>query len=92
MAKEIPEPLVKALRAWLGDDGICFFALCLAEHGTVSPILRDGRIPHPVHWREGMNVRNFMRRSGFCEGWTDHELDESWSEAVEMALALETDQ
>jgi hypothetical protein len=86
--REIPEALAKALRAWLGDDGVEFFALCLADHGTVSPVL-PGRIPHPVHWREGMSVRNFMRRSGFCEGWTDHELDEAWSRAVEAALGLD---
>lgn len=85
-SKEIPKPLVKALRAWLGDNGIYFFSMCLAEYGTVSPILR-GRIPHPVHWREGMTVRNFMRRSGFCDGWTDNELDETWCAAVELALA-----
>jgi len=85
MGKDIPKPLVESLRAWLGDNGIAFFTKCLLEYGTVSPVFHT-RVPHPVHWREGMSVRNFMRRSGFCDNWTDNDLDEAWSRAVEMVI------
>lgn len=85
MGREIPSQLAEALRVWLGPQGRRFFLDCRAGHGTVSPVL-EGWPPHPVHWREGMAVRNFMRRSGFCEGWTADELDEAWIRAVEMAI------
>ena len=49
--KEIPEALVEQTRTWLGRRGRKFFRDLKDEHGTVSPVLIDGRIPHPVHFR-----------------------------------------
>jgi len=47
-----------------------------------------GRIPHPVHFREGMQIRNFMRASGYCQGWTSEDFDEMWVKAVEETLKV----
>ena len=48
---------------------------------------RAGRlIPHPIHFREGMQIRNALRGSGLCEGWDDHDLDDNWAEIVERAI------
>ena len=60
--------LLQAVRDWLGEGGISFFQECLDEHGRVDPILGDGPIPHPVHFREGMQVRNFLRTRPECKG------------------------
>lgn len=83
---KITEDLVKAVRDFLGDEGVAFFRECRGKYGTVSPVLGNSVLPHPVHFREGMRVRNAMRQSGLCEGWTDHDYDEHWADIVEMAI------
>jgi len=48
-----------------------------------------GSIPHPVHFREGMQVRNAMRNSGLCKHWTDHDFDDAWTRVVRKAIKEE---
>lgn len=61
-----------------------------AKYGLASgeepTILGMRVIPYPVHFRDGMKVRNFLRQSGLCEGWSDHDYDETWMPLVEAAL------
>lgn len=42
-------------------------------------------IPHPVHFREGMQVRNFLRTI-FGETWTAHDYDNRWAALIEEAI------
>ena len=66
-----------------------FFRDCLKDHGTVSPILMTAgsmAIPHPVHFREGMQIRNWMRDRPECEGWNDNDFDNRWETAVKAAI------
>ncbi len=42
-------------------------------------------IPHPVHFREGMQVRNFLRKATDYS-WTDHEYDNKLTGLVEEAI------
>ena len=42
-------------------------------------------IPHPVHFREGMQVRNFLRTI-FGDTWTAHDYDDRWTELIEEAI------
>jgi len=91
---DIPESLVEKLHGFLGEDGLSFFRECQTDHGTVSPVLTvklDGgrAFPHPVHFREGMQVRNAMRGFDECESWDDHDLDNHWQKVVEQALLLD---
>jgi len=88
MGKNIPEELVEKVRNWLGEDGINFFKNCLEKEGKIAPVLVIGGMPHPVHFREGMKVRNFMRFSGLCNNWTDHDFDNNWITVVEKTLNL----
>ena len=83
---KITEELVDKVRDWLGEEGIDFFKHCLEEHGDISPVYMDGNIPHPVHFREGMSVRNFMRSTGLCDDWNDCDLDDNWAKVVEEAI------
>ena len=49
-------------------------------------------IPYPVHFRDGMKVRNFLRGTGLCDRWSDHDFDDTWMEVVERAIeGTETD-
>jgi hypothetical protein len=85
----ITPALVRHVRAYLGDNGAEFFRNLLRDHGEINVVLSDGGIPHPVHFREGMRVRNAMRESGLCEGWNDHDFDDLWIRVVCHAI-LET--
>jgi len=84
--KKIPGSLVIRLREFLGYDGCAWFMMHKENTGTVSPLLRVRGMPHPVHFREGMQIRNFMRTCPECEGWTDHDFDNNWAKAIELAI------
>ena len=88
-AREFPVGLVSHVRKFLGNDGIAFFVNCKLEYDTVSPVIVDGPIPHPVHLREGMQVRNAMRKSELCSTWTDHDFDNNWAEVVNQVIKKE---
>lgn len=88
------EEIIDKLRQWLSDDGIQFFREIKEKYGTVNACWVEGSddsetqfrgIPHPVHFREGMRVRNFLRRiTG--NSWTSHEYDDHWVRLVEEAI------
>ena len=82
----IPDGLVEKTKAWMGEDGLAFFRKTVKDHGEVAAVYMEGGIPHPVHLREGMQVRNFMRESGLCPDWGAHELDDSWVSLVELCI------
>ena len=83
---KISPSLIQKLRAWLGYDGCAWFLMHKESAGTVSPILRVNGLPHAVHFREGMQVRNFMRSTGECDGWSDKDYDDNWVRVVELAI------
>lgn len=87
--KLISEELIAKTRAWLGEDGYNFFKEIKKVHGTYNACWNEGGISHMVHFREGMQIRNFMRTSGLCGDWSDHDFDENWLALLEEALELE---
>jgi hypothetical protein len=86
MKREITDELVDAVKGFLGPPGIALFSFYKREHGTVSPVYMEDGFPHPVHFREGMHVRNYMRSTNLCENWSPHDLDDTWAEVVERAI------
>lgn len=85
---DCPAELVAAVRKWLGKVGTAFFRKVLAEHGTLNAVWMDNGIPHAVHFREGMAVRNKLRElTG--NAWTSHEYDDRWAAVVEKAIGGE---
>lgn len=77
------EELVKKLREWLKEDGIKFFLDIKKKYGRIDAIWMEGSIPHVVHFREGMQVRNFLREH---VDWDSIKLDDSWVDLVEEAI------
>lgn len=62
------ELYVKALKAWLGEENIRYFKHLKGLKGSVFPVLRlnverKGIPVHPVHFREGMHIRNYLREN-----------------------------
>jgi hypothetical protein len=88
MKRDLPYGLIEDVRKWLGGDGRDLFLTYYKEHGTVSPVLSGEGMPHPVHFREGMQVRNFMRKTGLCEDWNAHDYDDNWQEVVRKAIGM----
>jgi len=88
--EKITNEIVKKTKEFLGEDGLNFFKECVEKHGEISPVYMESigyiKIPHPVHFREGMQVRNFLRSTGLCNDWTDHDYDDNWTEVVEKCL------
>jgi len=79
--------VVKSVREWLGKDGVDFFRGVLKKHGKIAAVWMEGRIPHSVHFNEGMQVRNFLRGVKECKDWNAHELDDTWAEIVKDAIS-----
>ncbi len=72
----ISEELIKVTRKWLGKNGRNFFAkVMLKDGGLIS-----------THFNEGMQVRNFLRETGFCDEWSPVDLDDNWMNIVKKAI------
>lgn len=85
MKRYISTQLIADVKEWLGDEGLAFFKQCQKDYGTVSPVIA-GNPPHPVHFREGMKVRNFMRESEHCIGWSANDLDDNWIDVIVRSI------
>jgi hypothetical protein len=80
------------LLEWLGYDGVAFFMLMLEHFEELAPVIptTDGP-PHPVHFREGMAVRNAMREIHKKMGvgtYSAHFYDNHWQGAIQAALKM----
>lgn len=83
----ITASLIDHVRKFLGEDGADFFAAMKRKHGRYDAVYMEFGIPHPVHFREGMQVRNAMRRHADCDGWDAHDFDNAWVRVVELCLS-----
>lgn len=94
---ELPPPfkfsskLIFQVRKWLGSDGIGFFSEMKKEYGTVSPVFMEGKIPHAVHFREGMQVRNFLRGLSECADWSNDDFDNQWAYLIDKTIEEKQD-
>lgn len=82
----VNDKVVTELRNWLGPKGLSHFRDIKKKYGRVDAIWNEGGIPHCVHFREGMQVRNKLRELTNYT-WTDHEYDGRWVEYIEKAIA-----
>jgi len=86
---EIEKDMFARILVWLGYDGIAFFQMCVDEYGSlVQSIWTEDGIPHSVHFREGMHVRNFLRGLTYTENWDAHDFDNRWMHIIQTALSL----
>jgi len=95
MDEGIKEQLYRPLHEWLGDDGINFFREIVQEFGDPAAVLHPGHrlnnsgegIPHPIHFREGMQIRNFLNEELTRLNLPRENLDEEWRNIVLVAIA-----
>lgn len=60
---KLSEEEMSSFKKFLGDDGIRYFRHLKGLKGTVIPVLHTNGIPWAVHYREGMQIRNWLRRN-----------------------------
>jgi len=82
----IEKEIVNKTKEWLKEEGIKFFTDLKEKHGEILAVYNEGGIPHPVHFREGMQVRNFLRGLELCKEWSAHELDDNWANLIEECI------
>ena len=82
------DEVVERVRAWLKPEGINHFRTYQLEYGKVDPVINTNGFQHPVHFREGMLIRNQIRKM-FPGDFTDNELDDMWVGIVEDAIEEE---
>jgi len=91
MENVIDDKLINDFISWIGNENLRWFKHLKGLTGTYSPVLklsqkRKGIPIHPVHFREGMQIRNWMRRHKSCKNWTDNDFDDNWVLLVDMAV------
>ena len=70
--KEILESLIEKFCNWIGTEELIW----LSEFEDLISI----------HFREGMQIRNWMHNQEECKDWTCHELDDNWMSLVEKTI------
>lgn len=86
--------LVVRFKQWLSPEGIRYFQLLKHFHGRVDPILRlnykrKGLPVHPVHLRDGIPIRNWMRQQPELKpesGYNAMLISDGWTALVELAI------
>lgn len=92
-SQTIPASLSQAVFDWMGRENIRWFRLIKHLKGSLDAILklnykRKGIPVHPVHWREGMQVRNYLRQRPECKSWTHEEFENGWTFVIEESIKL----
>lgn len=82
--------ILNELIHYLGYDGIAFFQMCIDEYDQLEKaVWNEGGIPHSVHFREGMQIRNWMRQQEYFRNNAsndDHYYDNEWMRYIRLAL------
>ena len=81
------------LKKFLGEEGIRFFRHLKGLKDTVIPVLKlnmakKGMPAYPVHFREGMQIRNWLRENvDFAKDQTSIDLDDCYASILEDIIA-----
>ena len=86
--KEKPKNVQERFIEWLQPKGVEYLNNIIEEHGTLIAVWNEGGIPHPVHFREGMQIRNWMREQPefSADKLDDHWFDNNWHKFTEGCL------
>lgn len=81
------------LAEFLGPRGVRYFQLLHQFHGGIPLAVqlnakRKGMSFHPIHLREGMQIRNFLRDLPECSDWDEnkHEMDDNYLRVLCAAI------
>lgn len=85
------DQIVKKVFDWLGPQNVVWFRRIKRWHGKINTVLklnvkRKGIPVHPIHLREGIQIRNYMRSFPECAGWSDHDFDNTWTVIIDLCI------
>lgn len=88
---EIPNSLLEEMYDYLGEENLRWFKHLKGLTGTYSPVLklnvkRKGIPAHPVHLREGMQIRNFLKEQTECNAWHHLDFENGWTDVIEATV------
>lgn len=91
-----PEQILAAaskLAEYIGPKGVRYFQLLHQFHGGIPLVVglnfqRKGMHAHPIHFREGMQIRNFLRGLPECQDWDEanNDFDDNYLEVLCAAI------
>lgn len=90
---DITNELVERIFNWMGRENIVWFKHIKGLKGKINCVLRlnfkKKRIPaHPIHFREGMQIRNYLRTQPECAMWNDEDFDREWVTVIEKCIEM----
>jgi hypothetical protein len=88
---EIPPTVLTATYKFLGEENIRWFGHVKGLKGSINTVLHlnyaKKKIPvHPIHFREGMQVRNFLRGLPECKDITFEDMEGYYIEVIEKLI------
>ena len=79
--------LCKTLRR--NPEELAYLVKLTARQDWPNCVDMVGGIPHPFHFREGMQIRNWLRRKGFGETELEvSNLDDVYADIIKKAITL----
>lgn len=73
---------------WLNPEGVSHLKSIKEKHGELAAVWVNGRLPHSVHFSEGVQIRNWMRIQPEFQEKDQHWLDDNWVEFTERCLEI----
>jgi hypothetical protein len=91
VVSNIPESLIEKVFNWMSKDNVRWFKHMKGLKGSVDAVLRLNytrkKIPsHSIHFREGMQIRNFLRSQPECKEWTHEMFECGWVDVIEKCI------
>lgn len=91
MSTDIEQSILDKVRSFLGEENIRWFSHVKGLKGSINTVLRHNfnkkHIPvHPIHLREGMRIRNFLRGLPECDKWTHEDFEHKWIDVIELLI------
>jgi hypothetical protein len=79
---EVTESILIQTKEYLGEGGLQTFVIYYKAEGKVNPILISGN----VHYKEGKQIRDFLRTLPDCANWTAKDFDNLWSTIITILV------
>jgi hypothetical protein len=91
MNTETQESLVDKMYEYLGQENLRYFKHIKGLKGKYNTVLKLNRkrkgIPvHPIHLREGMQIRNWMRAQEECKDWSCDMFYNEWTKILDLCI------
>lgn len=91
--KKLSEEEMNSFKSWLKEEGIRYFRHLKGLKGSVVPVLKVnpnknfGISSYPVHFRDGVSIRNWLRENTELGKELDSiELDDCYVKILEEAI------